>query len=109
MTFAEIPAGEAIFLDANTLVYHFASHPSFGSICTQQHRREPCACARLSCDDPHLMGIDHTRLVYRYARRDFRLTDVDGNVIKGILSGPVGRALAWRSDAIRNEAGNVSG
>ena len=26
----------------------------------------------------HLMGIDHTRLVYRYAGRDFRLTDVDG-------------------------------
>jgi hypothetical protein len=34
----------------------------------------------------HLMGIDHTRLVYRYAGRDFRLTDVDGNVIKAILS-----------------------
>ncbi len=33
----------------------------------------------------HLMGIDHTRLVYRYAGRDFRLTDVDGNVIKAIL------------------------
>ena len=42
----------------------------------------------------HLMGIDHTRLVYRYAGRDFRLTDVDGNVIKAILSGPVGQALA---------------
>ncbi len=34
----------------------------------------------------HLMGIDHTRLVYRYAGRDFRLTDVDGNVIAPILS-----------------------
>jgi hypothetical protein len=34
----------------------------------------------------HLMGIDHTRLVYRYAGRDFRLTDVDGTVIKPILS-----------------------
>jgi hypothetical protein len=32
------------------------------------------------------MGIDHTRLVYRYAGRDFRLTDVDGSVIKAILS-----------------------
>ncbi len=26
----------------------------------------------------HLMGIDHTRLTYRYAGRDFRLTDVAG-------------------------------
>jgi hypothetical protein len=34
----------------------------------------------------HLMGIDHTRLIYRYAGRDFRLTDVDGTVIKAILS-----------------------
>jgi hypothetical protein len=34
----------------------------------------------------HLMGIDHTRLVYRYAGRDFRLTDVDGSVINRVLS-----------------------
>jgi hypothetical protein len=33
----------------------------------------------------HLMGIDHTRLVYRYAGRDFRLTDVDGRVIRPVL------------------------
>jgi Protein of unknown function (DUF1501) len=34
----------------------------------------------------HLMGIDHTRLVYRYAGRDFRLTDVDGDVVSQVLS-----------------------
>ena len=34
----------------------------------------------------HLMGIDHTRLTYRYAGRDFRLTDVAGNVVQKILS-----------------------
>jgi hypothetical protein len=34
----------------------------------------------------HLMGIDHTRLTYRYAGRDFRLTDVHGKVIREILS-----------------------
>jgi hypothetical protein len=33
----------------------------------------------------HLMGIDHTRLVYRYAGRDFRLTDVDGKLVTEIL------------------------
>ena len=32
------------------------------------------------------MGIDHTRLTYRYAGRDFRLTDVDGNVLTALLS-----------------------
>jgi hypothetical protein len=34
----------------------------------------------------HLMGIDHTRLTYRHAGRDYRLTDVHGNVVKGILA-----------------------
>jgi hypothetical protein len=34
----------------------------------------------------HLMGIDHTRLTYRYSGRDFRLTDVAGRVITEILA-----------------------
>ena len=35
---------------------------------------------------PHLLGIDHTRLTYRYAGRDFRLTDVSGQVIKEVIA-----------------------
>ena len=34
----------------------------------------------------HLMGLDHEKLTYRYAGRDFRLTDVHGNVIHDIIS-----------------------
>jgi hypothetical protein len=34
----------------------------------------------------HLLGLDHERLIYRYAGRPFRLTDVDGNVVKEILA-----------------------
>jgi hypothetical protein len=34
----------------------------------------------------HLAGIDHTRLTYRYQGRQFRLTDVHGQVMKGILA-----------------------
>ena len=34
----------------------------------------------------HLLGIDHKRLTYRYAGRDFRLTDVAGQVVKGVLA-----------------------
>jgi hypothetical protein len=33
----------------------------------------------------HLLGFDHEKLTYRYAGRDFRLTDVFGHVVKGIL------------------------
>jgi len=34
----------------------------------------------------HLLGIDHEQLTYRYSGRDFRLTDVFGNVAKEILT-----------------------
>src|SRR5262249_44422803 len=34
----------------------------------------------------HLLGIDHQRLTFRHAGRDFRLTDVAGNVVHDILT-----------------------
>ncbi|HZZ81151.1 MAG TPA: DUF1501 domain-containing protein [Gemmataceae bacterium] len=34
----------------------------------------------------HLMGIDHTRLTYRYSGRDFRLTDVSGTVNHNLIA-----------------------
>jgi uncharacterized protein (DUF1501 family) len=34
----------------------------------------------------HLMGLDHTKLTYRFNGRDFRLTDVYGNVVKSVLA-----------------------
>lgn len=34
----------------------------------------------------HLLGLDHERLVYRYAGRDFRLTDVYGEVVREIIA-----------------------
>ena len=34
----------------------------------------------------HLMGIDHEKLTFRYSGRDFRLTDVHGQVVRDILA-----------------------
>ncbi|MEX2015709.1 MAG: DUF1501 domain-containing protein, partial [Candidatus Hydrogenedentales bacterium] len=34
----------------------------------------------------HLLGIDHERLTYRYQGRDHRLTDVHGNLVRGVLA-----------------------
>jgi uncharacterized protein (DUF1501 family) len=34
----------------------------------------------------HLLGFDHTKLTYRSQGRDFRLTDVHGEVVRGILA-----------------------
>ena len=42
---------------------------------------EPTICRRLSLNQ---LGVDHTKLTFRHAGRDFRLTDVSGHVIKAI-------------------------
>ncbi|MFN9374836.1 MAG: DUF1501 domain-containing protein [Planctomycetaceae bacterium] len=34
----------------------------------------------------HLLGLDHTRLTYHFQGRDYRLTDVEGEVVSGLLS-----------------------
>ena len=34
----------------------------------------------------HLLGFDHTKLTYRFQGRDFRLTDVHGQVVRGLLA-----------------------
>ncbi|MDP7030457.1 MAG: DUF1501 domain-containing protein [Phycisphaerales bacterium] len=34
----------------------------------------------------HLLGVDHTKLTYRHQGRDFRLTDVHGEVVKPLLA-----------------------
>jgi hypothetical protein len=32
------------------------------------------------------MGVEHTRLIYRYQGRDFRLTDIHGELVKKVLA-----------------------
>ena len=34
----------------------------------------------------HLLGLDHEKLTYKYAGRDFRLTDVAGRVVKEVMA-----------------------
>jgi hypothetical protein len=34
----------------------------------------------------HLLGLDHERLTFRYQGRDYRLTDVEGKLVQGILA-----------------------
>jgi hypothetical protein len=48
--------------------------------------QNPCHVHDYHATILHLMGIEHTRLTYRYAGRDFRLTDVHGHVVREILS-----------------------
>ena len=48
--------------------------------------RDPVHVHDLQATLLHLMGIDHERLTYRFQGRDFRLTDVHGQVVKSILA-----------------------
>ena len=51
-----------------------------------ERRRGPDAHERPARHAAGAMGLDHERLTYRYAGRDFRLTDVAGNVMKDIFA-----------------------
>jgi hypothetical protein len=47
---------------------------------------DPVSVYDLQATILHLMGIDHTKLTYRFQGRDFRLTDVHGEVMKKLLA-----------------------
>ena len=48
--------------------------------------RDPVQVHDLNATILHCLGIDHTRLTFKYQGRHFRLTDVHGNVVKTILT-----------------------
>ena len=48
--------------------------------------KDPVHVHDLNATIMHLMGVEHTRLTYRYQGRDFRLTDIHGNLVKSVLA-----------------------
>jgi arylsulfatase A-like enzyme len=48
--------------------------------------KDPVEVYDLNATILHLLGIDHTRLTFRFQGRDFRLTDVHGRVVKDVLA-----------------------
>jgi hypothetical protein len=48
--------------------------------------RDPVEVHDLHATMLHLLGVDHEKLVYRFQGRDFRLTDVSGKVVQGLLA-----------------------
>jgi uncharacterized protein (DUF1501 family) len=48
--------------------------------------RDPVHVHDLNATILHLLGIDHTKLTFKFQGRYYRLTDVEGNVVKGILA-----------------------
>ena len=48
--------------------------------------QDPVHIHDLNATALHLLGLDHKRLTYKYNGRDFRLTDVAGNVVREVLA-----------------------
>src|SRR5262245_10610936 len=60
MTFADIPAGARVFLDANTFVYHFIAHPVFGP---------PCAALLTEIEHKQVAGFISSHVLGEVAHR----------------------------------------
>jgi predicted nucleic acid-binding protein len=72
MTFAHLPSGAAVFLDANIFVYHFGPHAAFGPACTDLLERisrqelQGFTCARVLSDVAHrLMTLEASAILNR--------------------------------------------
>jgi predicted nucleic acid-binding protein len=70
MNFAQIPAGSTVYVDANTLIYHFTNDPKFGPACTQlldeieQGRFQGVTSAHVLADVAHrLMTLEAIKLL----------------------------------------------
>jgi hypothetical protein len=60
MTLASLPKGASVFLDANTLVYHFQPHPTLGAACQQPMAR---------IDNQEVFGFTSTHILTEVAHR----------------------------------------
>ena len=67
----------------------YFSQETTGSVVVQVPRRKYFSrwrSTRCISTVLHLMGLDHERLTYRFNARDFRLTDVSGEVLQAVLA-----------------------
>ena len=66
----------------------FAPGVTYGETCDHSYNvvRDPVSTHDLHATLLHQLGLDHERLTYRFQGRDFRLTDVHGELVRGILA-----------------------
>jgi len=66
----------------------FAPGVTHGETCDHAYNvvRDPVSTHDLHATLLHQLGLDHERLTYRFQGRDFRLTDVHGELVRGILA-----------------------
>ena len=75
-----IPCGWLVVKSKGGTIYGATNDFSFRAV------ENPVSVHDLHATMLHLLCLDHERLTYRYAGRDFRLTDLQGKVIRSILA-----------------------
>jgi predicted nucleic acid-binding protein len=89
MTFADLVAGDAVFVDANTLTYHFQPHPSWGPPCTDLVRR---------IENQELAGFTTTHVLSEVSHR---LMTIQASTLLGWPFAGIGNRLRTNPAEVR--------
>lgn len=90
MIFADLATGDSVFVDANTLIYHFSPHPTFGAACGQLVRR---------VESQDLLGFTSTHALGEVAHQ---LMVVEALTLPGWPAGKVKKRLRQQPGALQN-------
>lgn len=89
MTFADLATGDALFVDANTLTYHFEPHPRWGPACTQLLQR---------IENQQLVGYTSTHVI---AEVSHRLMTIEAHKLLGWQIAGIGNRLRTNPSEVR--------
>jgi predicted nucleic acid-binding protein len=89
MTFANLAAGDAVFVDANTLTYHFEPHARWGAACTQ---------LLLRIENQQLMGYTSSHVVSEVCHR---LMTIEAHQVLGWKVAGIGNRLRTNPGEVR--------
>jgi predicted nucleic acid-binding protein len=89
MIFADLQAGESVFLDANTLIYYFGPHPTLGAVCQQLVQR---------IETQNLPGFTSTHVLGEVAHQ---LMIVEALALPGWRPGKVKKRLRQQPGALQ--------
>ncbi len=89
MTFADLLAGETVFVDANTLTYHFQPHPAWGP---------PCADLLRRIENQELVGFTSTHVLSEVSHR---LMTIQANALLGWPFAGIGNRLRTNPADVR--------
>jgi predicted nucleic acid-binding protein len=90
MIFADLLAGESVFLDANTLIYHFGPHPTFGA---------PCSQLVLRIETQQLQGFTSTHVLAELAHQSMI---IEASTLPSWAPGKVRQRLRQQPGALQN-------